>query len=145
MKKVLTASLFIYSLIPSSVAFAAGVANVDPCQAANPPIGCRPGETTSFGAVIGSALQFIFIIAVLLALGFLVFGGIKWITSGGDKGGVEAARGMIIAAIIGLVIVVLAYFIINNLVLPFLGYGGGFGDLNARFPTLFGGSQATGS
>jgi hypothetical protein len=121
-------------------------ANVDPCAAGNSssPAFCST-TGTSFGSILGSVLQFVFIVAVLLALGFLIFGGIKWITSGGDKAAVGAARGMIIAAIIGLILVVISYFVVNNLLLPFLGYPGGFGDLNARFPTLFGGGSSTSS
>lgn len=73
---------------------------------------------TNFGNVIGFVITVAFILAVLIALGFLIWGGIKWITSGGDKAGVEGARNTIIAAIIGLIIVFLSFFILN-LVLGF--------------------------
>jgi hypothetical protein len=43
----------------------------------------------------------------------LVWGGVKYITSGGDKGQTEAARGQITAALVGLVIVFAAWAIIN--------------------------------
>jgi dienelactone hydrolase len=79
---------------------------------------CRTSNL-SIGAVIGVLVQFLFVISVILSLGFLVYGGIKWITSGGDKGGVENARNMIIAAIIGLIVVFLSYVVLN-LVLTFL-------------------------
>ena len=100
---------------------------------------CPPGSDSAlcktidleFASVIGNLIQFIFVIAVVLALGFLVFGGIKWITSGGDKGNVESARGTIIAAIIGLIIVFLAYVILN-LVLTFLT-GEGIGSLTIPY------------
>ncbi len=54
------------------------------------------------------------IFAAVLALTFLIFGGFKWITSGGDKAKIEAARNMIIAAIIGLVLTLLTYFILST-------------------------------
>lgn len=72
------------------------------------------------GKVLGFIITVAFIIAILIALFFLIWGGIKWISSGGDKGGVEAARNQIIAAIIGLIIVFLAFFILN-LVLGLFG------------------------
>lgn len=65
------------------------------------------------GGVIGNLLNIIFIGVVLIALIFLIYGGIKWITSGGDKAGVEAARNMIVAALVGLVIAFLSYFILQ--------------------------------
>lgn len=63
--------------------------------------------------VLSNILNIAFVIVVILALAFLIYGGIRWITSGGDKAGVEAARGVIVAALVGLVIAFLAYFIIQ--------------------------------
>lgn len=74
----------------------------------------------NFGKIVGNVVTIAFIIAIVIALGFLVYGGIKWITSGGDKTAVEGARNTIVAAIVGLVIVFLAYFILN-LILGFFG------------------------
>ncbi|MDO8621005.1 MAG: hypothetical protein Q7R31_01875 [Candidatus Levybacteria bacterium] len=66
---------------------------------------------------IGKLPQFIitllFIVGVIIAIAFLIYGGIKWVMSGGDKAGVEAARNHIVAAIIGLVIIAAAFFIIQ--------------------------------
>ncbi len=94
---------------------AAGEVAVNPC-----PSGGGVGfnalcafDASKFGPFIGSVVTLLFIIAVLIALGFLIWGGIKWITSGGDKSGVESARNHIVAAIVGLVIVFLAFFVIN--------------------------------
>lgn len=50
----------------------------------------------------------------LLAVMYLMYGGIRWITSRGDKMAVDAAKKHITAAIIGLVIVMGAFFLINN-------------------------------
>ncbi|KKQ34771.1 MAG: hypothetical protein US51_C0028G0006 [Microgenomates group bacterium GW2011_GWA2_37_6] len=73
------------------------------------------------GNLLGGLIQIAFIIAVVIALAFLIFGGIKWITSGGDKTGVEAARNTIVAALVGLVVVFLSYFILNILLKIFTG------------------------
>lgn len=103
-------------------AFAQGInTNIDPCQTATGVLfgACR-GRNWNLGQVIGFAISLVFIAAILIALFFLVYGGIKWITSGGDKGGVEAARNQIVAAVIGLIVVFLAFFILN-LVLGFFG------------------------
>lgn len=69
----------------------------------------------NFGAVLGAAITFVFVIATLIALAYLIWGGIKWITSQGDKNGVEAARSHIIAAVVGLVLIFVSYLVINVL------------------------------
>lgn len=69
--------------------------------------------SASFGPIVGVIVTMLFIIAVVVALLFLIWGGIRWITSGGDKAQVETARNHIVAAIVGLIIVLLAYFVIQ--------------------------------
>jgi len=86
-------------------------------------------DSSKLGTVIGTAITIILIIATVIALFFLLWGGLRWIFSGGEKGKVDEARKTIIAALVGLVITFLAYFILtivlgffglslNNLVLP---------------------------
>lgn len=42
---------------------------------------------------------------------FLIWGGIEWLTAGGDKGRVETAQKMISNAVIGLIVLVASYAI----------------------------------
>ncbi len=70
----------------------------------------------NFNGTFGNIITIVFIVAIILALAYLIWGGIKWVLSGGDKAKVDAARQAIVAAIVGLVIVFLAYFIINIVV-----------------------------
>lgn len=65
------------------------------------------------GSAVTAGIQAILVVALVLAFIFLVIGGIKWIMSGGDKAGTEAAKGTITAALIGLVIVFLAWAFLN--------------------------------
>jgi uncharacterized protein YacL len=120
MKKILatlTAGAAYLSLTTS--AFAGGE-SVNPCENVDQFSTLCNLDASNLGAIVGAVVTFILIIAVLIALFFLIFGGIRWITSGGDKGKVESARGTIIAAIIGLVIAFLAFFILS-LALSFFG------------------------
>lgn len=55
----------------------------------------------------------LFIVAAFLAVLYLMYGGVKWITSRGDKMAVESARKHIVAAVIGLVIVAGSFFALN--------------------------------
>src|SRR5229473_3146883 len=71
---------------------------------------CNLGAN-SIGKVIGAVINFAFLIAAIIALVYLVIGGIKWVTSEGDTKNVEAARNQIIAAAVGLGVTFLSYLI----------------------------------
>ncbi|MBT4124107.1 MAG: hypothetical protein HN981_02680 [Candidatus Pacebacteria bacterium] len=88
------------------------------------------GFATDFGGMINGLLSFVMVIAALLVFMYLIWGGIEWITSGGDKGKTESARNKITSAIIGLVVVAASYAVLT-LALNFLG----FTDLNDVFTT----------
>lgn len=77
-------------------------------------------QITDFGKLISAAVGTLMIIAALLAFFYLILGGIQWITSGGDKAGMETARNKITHAIVGLIIVGAAWAIML-LVQNFLG------------------------
>ena len=74
----------------------------------------------NLGQLISALVGTIIIIAALLAFFYLLLGGIQWITSGGDKAGMESARNKITHAIVGLIIVGAAWAIMM-LVQGFLG------------------------
>lgn len=63
--------------------------------------------------VIRGLIRLILVIAFILAFVMLIVGGIRWILAGGDEKAVGSARGTITAALIGLVIVLVAYAIIR--------------------------------
>lgn len=77
------------------------------------------------GNLVSGVINILFIIAILIALIYLIWGGIKWIMSGGDKQALQTAREHVIAAIVGLVVVFLAYFIVN-FILGVFGLGTGY-------------------
>ena len=103
------------TVVPS--VFAAGT-TVNPCPTTGSAFDNLCGFT--FANVVGNLVVTIFIIAIIVALFYLIWGGFKWLTSGGDKGQVQAAREHIVAAIIGLIIIFLSYFILN-IILTFFG------------------------
>lgn len=90
----------------------------------------QPGGTLSTGSIIGRVVALLLLAAVLVALIFLVVGGIRWITSGGDKTKLDSARSHIVAAIVGLVIALLAYLIINVILQAFGLNAGGISNFN---------------
>jgi len=75
-------------------------------------------QTTTTGAnkvqgVVTTILNYFSIIVGLIAVVMLIFGGLKFITSGGDSGKAASARTTIVSAVIGLVIVALAQIIVQ--------------------------------
>lgn len=83
-----------------------------------PPTFSKLGDITVMG-IVSAAIKFALIIAALIAFIFLVIGGIRWITSGGDKEGTAKAQSTITAALVGLVIVFAAWAIMRLLAVFF--------------------------
>ncbi len=65
--------------------------------------------------IINTTINLLFIIAVIIALFYLVSGGVKWIISGGDQKKIEGARNTITYSVIGLVLVFISFIIMNFL------------------------------
>jgi len=81
----------------------------------------------SFSDLINKLLTFVMAAGALMVFLYLIWGGIDWITSGGDKTKTEGARNKITAAVIGLIILAAAWAILS-LALNFLS-GGDLNDL----------------
>lgn len=62
--------------------------------------------------IISAGIRLTLVVAAVIFFFILVIGGIRWITSGGDKAQTEAARSQITAALVGLVIVFAAWAIV---------------------------------
>ncbi len=123
MKKILqifsVLTLFLSLSLPFAPLSLAAV-NLDPCQGAGALSSnnrmykpCLLNGADGGGGALRNIILAILVISAVVALIFLIWGGFKWITSGGDKAKVEAARNTIIAAIVGLIVAFLAYFILS--------------------------------
>ena len=78
----------------------------------------RPGNIPTGGLtkgfeVLNNVIMVVLISALVFTLAMLLWGGISWITSGGDKTKVESARKKIIYSILGLIVIFFSFFIIN--------------------------------
>lgn len=76
----------------------------------------QTAEFTKLGGVtipniIKGGITLILIAAATIFFFMLIYGGIKWIMSGGDKANTEGARSTVTAALIGLIIVFSAWAI----------------------------------
>ena len=72
----------------------------------------NPTNFDSLGGVFGTLLPQIFIIAGLLLFAYLIFGGFKFLTSGGNEDSIEQAKNTITTAVIGMIIIFAFYWII---------------------------------
>lgn len=88
-------------------------AQIATCPA--PPFELLCFQASSLSGIIGAIISLFFIVAVVIALFYLLWGSIRWIFSGGDKAAVDTARGTITAAVIGLIVLFLSFLLINVL------------------------------
>lgn len=65
--------------------------------------------------VIQLSITFLFIIGIVFAIILLIYSGIQWILSGGNKEVIASARSRITFTVIGLVIMFLSFFIVNSI------------------------------
>lgn len=93
---------------------------------------CKGFDTTS--SVVNNIINLLLVVALLIALVYLIIGGIKWVLSGGDKTAVEGARNQVVAALVGLVIALAAFFIVR-VVLNLFGVTGTDGTFG--IPKIF--------
>lgn len=88
------------------------------------------GGVKDFGDLLSAGIQIALIIAAILTFAFLIWGGIEWIASGGNKEKYEAARGRITAALVGLAIVAAAWALMK-----LIGYFFGVNVFDFQIPS----------
>ena len=99
------------ALMPTQSVFAA-TPQQTACEAINGSAGCT---TSSNGLtnIINLVVQVMSIVIGFIAVVMIVFAGFKYVTSGGDTNKVASAKNSLMYAIIGLIIVALAQFIVR--------------------------------
>jgi hypothetical protein len=78
---------------------------------------CDPANdseaTSKVNSLLSTVINIFSLIVGVIAVIMIIIGGLRYITSGGDSGNVTAAKNTILYAIIGLVVVALAQFIVR--------------------------------
>lgn len=78
---------------------------------------CTPADTDSgtqkIQDIVTTVVNIFSVVVGIVAVIMIIWGGFKYITSGGDSGNITGAKNTIIYAIIGLVVVALAQFIVQ--------------------------------
>ena len=68
--------------------------------------------TEFFNKLLPNLIGLSFIVGAIIFVAIIIVGAIQWIISGGDKAGIESAKGKITNAVIGLVILLSLFAII---------------------------------
>lgn len=83
----------------------------------SPPPGIPSGGFGDKGInVIQVGYTLLFVLGDILALVFVVYAGIQWVMSGGDKQKIQAARNRLIYSIVGLIVISISFFIVKTII-----------------------------
>ncbi|MDB5169977.1 MAG: rane protein of unknown function [Candidatus Saccharibacteria bacterium] len=120
-KASLTALLLALTMLAPVLAMPTVYADVDTsksyaCQGiglASGGKGCGGGDDARVSDLLSNIVNILSVVVGVAAVIMIVVAGFKYITSGGDANNVAAAKKTIIYAIVGLIIVALAQFIVH--------------------------------
>ena len=82
---------------------------------------------TGSNGLIANVIRLLLLVSGALAVVFVIYGGYQYITAGGNEEQAESGKKTLINAIIGVVVIILAYVIINVVINTIAGTGGIFG------------------
>jgi hypothetical protein len=83
-------------------------------------------EGLSLQNIVQLSLQWLFLIAAILTVIFIMYSGVQWITSQGDPGKIASAKARLLYSVIGLVVVSSGYFIVRLVVTILAGGDAGY-------------------
>lgn len=111
-----------YSLLAVLVSGQAALA----AQNQAPPITNPIQSSQTFGEILNNAINGFLIFAGAVAVLFLIVGGFRYVVSTGNPDQVEGAKKTILYSILGLVIIFIAFLLVNVVLADLLGAKGQF-------------------
>ena len=75
----------------------------------------QAGSATNVGSIISLILPYLFVIAGLMLLFYLLYGGFHMMTAGNDEKGLAEAKGKITNALIGFLLIFVSYWLVKIL------------------------------
>lgn len=126
-------SLLIVPLLALGVSFTAGlisssptyaVCTTDPSSGLSGGADCargadQPPELFGDGGIFQTVTNVLLFIIGAIAVIMLIIGGIRYVVSGGDSAAVTSAKNTILYAVVGIVVAILAYALVNFVVVAF--------------------------
>lgn len=116
------------ALLPNTAFAQAGLQSIKSgVQGAAKGAGLATSAGSDLQTIVGGLIFAVMSLVGIILFGYMVYGGFKWMTAGGDSKAITEAQAIIRNAVIGIVIIALAY-VITNFVLQSL--------INASNPTV---------
>ena len=84
----------------------------------------QPDKLEGQEGIFKKVTDVLLFLAGAVAVIVLIIGGIRYVISSGDSGQVQSAKNTILYAVIGLIVVIMAYAIVNFVINQFQGNGG---------------------
>ncbi len=110
MKKLLIIFTFLAAFMPM-LAYASPTS--DACSGAVGNAGCAAPSGADLGTGLKSVANILIFVVGAVSVLMIIIGGLRYVLSGGDSAGVKSAKDTILYAIIGLVVALVAYGIVN--------------------------------
>jgi len=115
-KQLLTSALLLlvvgFTTVPALPVYAASASTTAACNAISDNKGCK-SSGPSLNSIVTVVVNVLSVIIGVVSVIMIMVGGFRFVTSAGDAAAVKSARGTITYAIVGLVVVALAQFIVQ--------------------------------
>ena len=104
----------VVAFVPSQVALADAAGDIT--TGINDVGGNEGGNAVSLGTRIRTVVNILLYILGAIAVVMIVIGGVRYATSNGDSSAIKGAKDTILYAVIGLIVAIMAYAIVNFVV-----------------------------
>lgn len=112
-KNIILSALVIVGIASFSLAPNASAVDIfGPCSGGSQSSVCK-GRGDQAAPLIKNIVNILIYLTGAIAVIMIIIGGIKYVTSNGDSSGVTSAKNTILYAVVGLVVAVMAYTIVN--------------------------------
>ena len=114
LKQIITTVIIMLGVVLVPLSATANAVNVfGGCSGGNTAGAICASQGDSLKKLMGNIVNILIYISGSIAVIVIIIGGIKYVTSGGDSGQMSNAKDTILYAVIGLVVIVMAYAIVN--------------------------------
>ena len=91
---------------------------------------CGASEKDDFNTIAKNIINTLLYVVGIVAVVMIIIGGIRYAASNGDSSSIQGAKNTILYAVIGLIVAIMAFAIVNFVVGRFGGSSGGGGSSN---------------
>lgn len=113
-KQIIISAALVFGVAALAVPTVVGAVDVfQPCTGNTDSAVCKDTKNESVGKIMTPIINTLLFILGAISVIMIIVAGIRYTTSGGDSGAVTSAKNTLMYSIIGLVVAILAYAIVN--------------------------------